>query len=78
MSAREKEGYSLADIELVIRYQCSLWGKDEKMRKYLHPETLSSSKFEAYLSDAQRSEPQQNDSKKHSFPAIGGLCFLHI
>lgn len=59
ISAREKEGYSLADIELVIRHQCSLWGNDEKMRKYLRPETLFGSKFEAYLSDARRSEPQK-------------------
>lgn len=59
IAAREKEGYALADIEIVIRHQCELWGKDEKMRKYLRPETLFGNKFEAYLSDARRSEPQQ-------------------
>lgn len=59
VSAREKDGYSLADIELVIRHQCRLWGNDEKMRKFLRPETLFGSKFEAYLSDARRSEPHQ-------------------
>ena len=59
IAARENEGYSLADIEMVIRHQCELWGKDEKMRKYLRPETLFGNKFEAYLSDARRSEPQQ-------------------
>ena len=59
IAARENEGYSLADIEMVIRHQCESWGKDEKMRKYLRPETLFGNKFEAYLSDARRSEPQQ-------------------
>lgn len=59
IAARENEGYSLADIEMVIRHQCRLWGEDEKMRKYLRPETLFGNKFEAYLSDARRSEPQQ-------------------
>jgi uncharacterized phage protein (TIGR02220 family) len=59
IAARENEGYSLADIELVIRHQCRLWGEDEKMRQYLRPQTLFGNKFEAYLSDARRSEPQQ-------------------
>ena len=59
IDAREKDGYALADIEMVIRHQCELWGKDEKMRKYLRPETLFGNKFEAYLSEARRSEPQQ-------------------
>ena len=59
IAARENEGYSLADIELVIRHQCRLWGEDEKMRQYLRPQTLFGNKFEAYLSDARRSAPQQ-------------------
>ena len=59
ISARLNDGYSLEDMEAVIRHQCGLWGKDEKMRKYLRPETLFGNKFEAYLSDARRSEPQQ-------------------
>ena len=54
--ARLQEGYNISDFEAVIRHQCSLWGKDEKMRKYLRPETLFSGKFEGYLSDARRRE----------------------
>lgn len=61
ISGREKDGYSLADIELVIRHQCELWGKDEKMRKYLRPETLFGNKFEAYLSDARRNDQKQEE-----------------
>ena len=37
--AREKDGYTLEDIEMVIRHQCGLWGKDANMSKYLRPET---------------------------------------
>ena len=54
IAAREKDGYTLEDIEAVIRHQCGLWGKDANMRKYLRPETLFGNKFEGYLSDARR------------------------
>jgi len=57
--AREKEGYTLEDFEMVIRHKCSQWSKDEKMREYLRPQTLFGSKFESYLSDARRTEPKQ-------------------
>ena len=55
--AREKDGYTLEDIEMVIRHQCGLWGKDANMSKYLRPETLFGNKFEGYLSDARRNNP---------------------
>lgn len=57
IAAREKEGYTLEDIEMVIRHQCGLWGKDANMSKYLRPETLFGNKFEGYLSDARRNSP---------------------
>lgn len=57
IAAREKEGYTLADIEMVIRHQCGLWGKDANMSKYLRPETLFGNKFEGYLSDARKNSP---------------------
>ena len=59
IAARMKEGYSWADIETVIRHKCAVWGENEKMRQYLRPETLFGSKFEAYLSDARRNNPKQ-------------------
>ena len=59
IQAREKEGYTLEDIEAVIRHQCKQWGHDAKMQKYLRPETLFGNKFEGYLSDARRQEPKQ-------------------
>lgn len=54
IAAREKDGYTLADIEAVIRHQCGLWAKDANMSKYLRPETIFGNKFEGYLSDAKR------------------------
>lgn len=54
IAAREKDGYTLEDIEAVIRHQCGLWAKDANMSKYLRPETLFGNKFEGYLSDAKR------------------------
>lgn len=59
INARINEGYTQEEIEMVIRHQCGLWGKDQAMQKYLRPETLFGNKFEAYLSDARRSKPQQ-------------------
>lgn len=59
IAARIKDGYSLPDIETVIRHKCAVWGDSEKMRQYLRPETLFGNKFEGYLSDARRSEPKQ-------------------
>lgn len=59
IAARIKDGYSLPDIETVIRHKCAVWGESEKMRQYLRPETLFGNKFEGYLSDARRSEPKQ-------------------
>lgn len=54
IAAREKDGYTLEDIEMVIRHQCGLWAKDANMSKYLRPETLFGNKFEGYLSDAKK------------------------
>ena len=54
LAARTKEGFTLEDIETVIRHQCTLWGNDPRMRCYLRPETLFGTKFESYLSDAKR------------------------
>lgn len=58
IAAREKDGYTLEDIEMVIRHQCGLWGKDANMNKYLRPETLFGNKFEGYLSDARKNSPE--------------------
>ena len=60
IAARQREGYTLPDFQRVIRHQCALWGSDERMRRYLRPETLFGSKFEGYLMDAARSGPKED------------------
>lgn len=60
IAARQREGYTLQDFQQVIRHQCALWAGDERMRRYLRPETLFGSKFEGYLMDAARSGPKED------------------
>lgn len=59
IAARVKEGYKLEDLETVIRHKCGQWVNNAEMQQYLRPETLFGSKFEAYLSDAKRYEPKE-------------------
>ena len=44
-----KEGFRLEDFRKVIENMTAAWGGDPKLRNYLRPETLFSSKFESYL-----------------------------
>ena len=47
--SRLKEGFSLEDFKTVHRKKFKEWQSDEKMVKFLRPETLYSNKFEGYL-----------------------------
>ena len=49
INARLSEGFTLDDFYSVIDKKCAEWKGDEKMEKYLRPETLFGSKFENYL-----------------------------
>lgn len=49
IKARLNECYTLDDFIVVIDKKASEWLNDEKMSKYLRPETLFGSKFENYL-----------------------------
>jgi uncharacterized phage protein (TIGR02220 family) len=49
---RLKEGYTVQDCKSVIALKCREWLHDEKMSKFLTPETLfRRSNFERYLGD---------------------------
>ncbi len=50
--ARWNEGYRLEDFGAVVRAKAEEWGRDEKMRRYLRPETLFGTKFEGYREQA--------------------------
>lgn len=54
IKARVNEGYTLADLEEVIRHKVAAWLHDPKQNQYLRPETLFGSKFEGYLQCAKR------------------------
>ena len=47
--ARINEGYTMKQIMTVIRNKTVEWEEDEKMRKFLRPETLFGTKFDSYL-----------------------------
>ena len=49
IDARLNDGYTLEEFKLVHRKMLRSWGNDEKMVKFLRPQTLYSPKFESYL-----------------------------
>ncbi len=49
INARLTEGFTVEDFKAVIDKKCAEWIGDEKMEKYLRPETLFGTKFEGYL-----------------------------
>jgi uncharacterized phage protein (TIGR02220 family) len=62
--ARLSEGFTLDDFKTVIDKKCEEWMGDEKMEKYLRPETLFGTKFESYLNQKHNNRPQQQASNK--------------
>lgn len=52
IKARWQEGHRLDDFLAVIDHKCEEWLGDEKMGKFLRPETLFGPKFESYLVSA--------------------------
>ena len=57
IKARMNEGFTVNDFKTVIDNKVAEWSKDERMSKYLRPETLFGTKFESYLN-------QQNKVRK--------------
>lgn len=57
IDARAKEGYSLDDFKRVIDNKVASWAHDQKMSKYLRPQTLFGTKFESYLNERAPSVP---------------------
>jgi len=49
IKARFNDGYTLDDFQKVIDTKVDEWQNDDKMSKFLRPETLFSNKFESYL-----------------------------
>lgn len=51
IKARFKEGFTLDNFKMVIEKKVIDWKNDDKMKKYLRPETLFGNKFEGYLNE---------------------------
>lgn len=51
ITARAKEGYTLADFQKVIDNKIFDWKNDPEMDKYIRPQTLFGNKFENYLNE---------------------------
>ena len=47
--ARLNDGFTVEDCKRVVDIKFREWGDDEKMARYLRPETLFGGKFESYL-----------------------------
>ena len=56
IKARMNEGYTLEDFKTVIDKKFDKWNNDVKMKKFLRPETLFSTKFDRYLNEETESK----------------------
>ena len=61
IDARVKEGYKLDDFKRVIDNKVASWSHDQKMSKYLRPQTLFGTKFESYLNERAPNVPAHAD-----------------
>lgn len=56
IKARLKDGFTIDDFQKVIETKTQNWLHDDKMSKYLRPETLFGTKFESYLNETVRNK----------------------
>ena len=61
VQARLKEGFSVDDFKTVIDKKTATWLNDSKKNKYLRPLTLFGTKFEDYLNEKVKGQPNKND-----------------
>ena len=59
LKKRFSEGFTVEDAKKVIDIKFAEWIGDDKMKKYIRPDTLFSEKFDSYLN--QEPQPQQQD-----------------
>lgn len=63
IQARLREGFSVDDFKKVIDNKCADWKGDAKMDKYLRPQTLFGTKFQAYLNQ----KPSKCETHEQSY-----------
>lgn len=64
IKARVNDGFNLDDFKKVIDTKTSQWLNDQKMKKFLRPETLFGTKFEGYLNEVDITQPTKKDLSK--------------
>ncbi len=64
IQARLNEEFTVDDFKKVIDIKCRDWLHDNKMNKFLRPETLFSNKFEGYLNQQNASSKSMDDLKQ--------------
>lgn len=58
--ARLREGYTVEDFKRVIDVKVADWMGDERMQRYLCPDTLFGTKFEKYLNQPQAKKEKES------------------
>lgn len=67
INARTEEGFTLEDFKTVIDKKTKDWN-NPTMEKYLRPQTLFSTKFEAYLNEGVQDNGSHRSTKKNYHP----------
>lgn len=69
IKARFNEGFTFDEFKTVIDKKAAEWLTDQKMNKFLRPETLFGPKFESYLNqkDVTNSDPSKSDYAGYNF-----------
>lgn len=74
INGRLAEGFKLEDFMVVIDKKCAEWLGDEKMEKYLRPETLFGTKFEGYLNAKQTGRNGSNGQASRDINPFEDIC----
>jgi uncharacterized phage protein (TIGR02220 family) len=67
VEARIKDGFKLQEFKTVIDFKIDEWSNDDKMKKYVRPETLFGSKFNGYLVASEHHKPSNIGSDNFEF-----------
>lgn len=60
LKKRFSEGFTVEDAKKVIDIKFAEWIGDDKMKKYIRPDTLFSEKFDSYLNQEQQPQQEEN------------------
>lgn len=64
--ARFHEGYTLEDFRTVIDNKVTAWRGDPEWEKFLRPQTLFGSKFDAYLNEVVKKRPMSRGEEQQA------------